>query len=120
MDLRRETLVPVSYIAGRFGTADGPEARLQLSAVELSVQEVTVPGAALTVSGNEYQSRSLDSHLWTDGRQALAFCGDLYNLGELQRLAADVVPRVRLTSVAHLFGNATGVLPSAVSGKGER
>lgn len=111
MSLRRDTLVPVSYLSGRFGTANGPDTGLQLSAVGLRTCEVSLAAAGLSISGSESQARSVDSHLWTDGRQALAFCGDLYNLTELERLATSVAPRVRLTNVAHLLAVLLNVCP---------
>ncbi|MEU6404729.1 asparagine synthase-related protein [Streptomyces sp. NPDC046985] len=103
MTLSRARLAPISYLSGRFGTPTGPRADRQLSALALSSREVVLPDAALTVSGHAYPGQTLDAHLWTDGRQALAFCGDLYNLRELERLAAAVAPRTRPDNAAHLL-----------------
>lgn len=103
MKLSREHLTPISYLAGRFGTPIGPETARQLTAVDLVTREAVLPGAALTVSGHEYPGQTVDSHVWSDDRQALAFSGDLYNLRELERLAAAVAPRVEPANAAHLL-----------------
>jgi asparagine synthase (glutamine-hydrolysing) len=103
MTLGRETLSPVSYLNGRFGTSMAPDPAVQMSAVELATRQVTLRDASLTVSGFEHGARTVDSHLWTDGRQALAFCGDIYNLPELEQMAIKVAPRSRLESPAHLI-----------------
>jgi asparagine synthase (glutamine-hydrolysing) len=111
MQLSRQNLAPVSYLAGRFGTPTGPETHRQLSAVELVTREVVLPGAGLTVTGHEHPGQSVDSHLWSDGQRALAFCGDLYNLRELEELAAEVAPRTPLANAAHLLAVLLDICP---------
>jgi len=102
--LQREKITPISYLSGRFRTGLTPDAQRQMSAVSLQARQVSLPDSCMSVQGHEHAGQSLEGHVWSDGEQAIAFCGDFYNLGQLESLARELVgSRLRFSNVAHLL-----------------
>ncbi|MFI5775171.1 asparagine synthetase B family protein [Streptomyces sp. NPDC051658] len=104
MRIDRGFLAPITYISGAVNAPNHVPSAEPLSAVPLAVREVSLPGAGLKVFGVEHSGQSLDQHIWSDGTEALAFSGDIYNLELIYDLAVSVVGRrYKFSSVAHLI-----------------